>query len=153
MLRWWKDIRDRARHKQQVHERLWTSLDNHDLFGVRGALLQGAEVDSIRQSNEPETPLIVASRLNLLEIARLLLQHGADPNLFGMNSLSPLIIATIYENEIMVQTLMKHGGNPIQRNRLDRNTFDYLEDIENVFVRERIENLLKSITFLDSSRE
>ncbi len=44
-------------------------------------------------------------------IVRMLLEHGADPNLHGSMSLSPLLIAVLQKDLYLVEILLQFGAN------------------------------------------
>lgn len=49
-----------------------------DLAGVRSAILHGADLEATGEAGR--TPLVSATKANQVEIARALLEAGADPN-------------------------------------------------------------------------
>ncbi|KAK2003326.1 ankyrin [Colletotrichum falcatum] len=57
------------------------------------------------------TPLDVAARADRLNAARLLLAHGADPNLWAPGSSAPLITAVAEGHLAMAQLLVEHGAD------------------------------------------
>ncbi|XP_073989183.1 ankyrin repeat and SOCS box protein 16-like [Rhodnius prolixus] len=91
-----------------------------DLVGL--LLSEGAKVDFRENTDEPfprttlcDEPLRLAIRNKHIEIARMLLEHGADPNkryFFGaeINLVSPLDID-------FLQLLLMYGANPNTRDR------------------------------------
>ncbi|KAM7542712.1 hypothetical protein Aperf_G00000001399 [Anoplocephala perfoliata] len=46
-----------------------------------------------------------------LNICRLLLSHGADPNYHGKNYMNPIFLAVYEENEDLVSLLISHGAD------------------------------------------
>ena len=59
-----------------------------------------------------DTALIIASAENHTEIARILLNAGADPNIQGDQGLTPLIIASDDNNIELVKMLLGKGAKP-----------------------------------------
>jgi ankyrin repeat protein len=58
-----------------------------------------------------ETPLHVASRLGLMETARVLLKHGAETEALDNEEFSPLQRATQKGHVELAQVLLEHGAN------------------------------------------
>ena len=59
-----------------------------------------------------ETPLLVASREGFVELARILLKHGADIETRDDSDWSPLERATTEGHAELTQVLLEHGANP-----------------------------------------
>jgi ankyrin repeat protein len=94
-------------------------------YGVQGSLAaaktaevlikRGANVNVV--AKDGSTPLYKAVLNNKVEMARLLLRHGANPNAIitkSQNSLSPLAVAVSiggYGDVAMVELLLAHGAN------------------------------------------
>lgn len=76
---------------------------------------RGAKINAV--ARDGYTPLYKAVMNNKLEMAKLLLLHGANPNVISnksLNSLSPLAVAVStggYGNAAMVELLLAHGAN------------------------------------------
>jgi ankyrin repeat protein len=89
-------------------------LDDDDL--IKSLLTYGAKIESRsdgQRSYQPSgsfaLPLVLAVRRRKCEIARVLIQGGADVNLHN-----PLCIAVENQDLEMVQVLMSHGADPNQ---------------------------------------
>lgn len=59
------------------------------------------------------------TRTDVDEILRLLLTHGANPNVRGINDYTPLHMAVAERNAIAVQILLDRGADPELRTRID----------------------------------
>jgi ankyrin repeat protein len=70
------------------------------------------------KADEPDgadtTPLERAVLANEVEIARVLIAHGADVNHLGKNGMTPLLYAASidYGNAVMIELLLKSGARP-----------------------------------------
>jgi len=69
-----------------------------------------------------ETPLHVAAEKGHVEIARLLLEHGADPNARDMYGVTPLHLATYWGHLDVVKLLLEHGADPNAKEKLGGET-------------------------------
>jgi ankyrin repeat protein len=58
------------------------------------------------------TPLHVAARKGYVEIAKLLLEHGADPNIKDLHGWTPLHDAAYWGNVEVARLLLQHGADP-----------------------------------------
>ncbi|TPX11905.1 uncharacterized protein E0L32_007403 [Thyridium curvatum] len=86
-----------------------------DAFSVASLLQHGAYAD-IRDRNFGFTPLQLACislHSTQVEIARLLLAHGADPNIYGKSERTPLMLAI--DDPEMVLLLLDHGAQVTER--------------------------------------
>ncbi len=61
---------------------------------------------------EQQTPLHIASRLGNVDIAMLLLQHGADVDAATKDSYTPLHIAAKEGQDEVASVLIEHGASP-----------------------------------------
>jgi ankyrin repeat protein len=64
-----------------------------------------------RGFSDGETPLHVASRMGFVEVARILLKHGADIEARDRNDWSPLERATTKGHVEVTRVLLEHGAN------------------------------------------
>ena len=63
------------------------------------------------QDKYGRSPLHLAAALNAADSARVLLDHGADPNLESFGDLrSPMHYASLYNSIDMLKELLKFGG-------------------------------------------
>ncbi|WYZ41405.1 hypothetical protein EsH8_V_000300 [Colletotrichum jinshuiense] len=97
-----------------------TGVDQHVLVdavlcqdheSVRLLLLFGADPNSA--DKDGITPLFAAVEMNAVDIAKMLLKYGADPNLSaGSSQESPLAISVIDVKIDFVHLLLTYGGDP-----------------------------------------
>lgn len=75
-------------------------------------LAEGASVDDAPVSGDLQgfTPLIFAARDNKLEIAKLLIEHGANVNAKNIYDQTPLSVAEKAKHTDMIQLLKSHGA-------------------------------------------
>lgn len=105
---------------KNLNEQLYDAIEQGDANQVRDLLDRGAETEPVhlRQIGEEHfiTPLACAIYADNLEIAEILLTHGANPN-YGMPSnynmveCYPLGIASIMGNLEMCTLLLVHGAD------------------------------------------
>jgi hypothetical protein len=79
-----------------------------DALDVAAALLAlGVSPDAL-----DGRPLAVAARAGYIEMLRLLLDAGADPNNVGPQGQSPLVLAVIHRNDDAIDALLAAGADP-----------------------------------------
>jgi len=90
-----------------------------DLAGARWSLRLGVDPDTPshwgwRRENEGQTPLTAAAQFGRVDVARLLLAHGADPNLRdgGGQYLTPLATAAMHGQLEVCRVLLAAGADP-----------------------------------------
>lgn len=128
-----------------IDKELFAACNRMDLDGVKRAIELGANVNALNGYGEcPITETIQYSADHFRErnkkytdeeyeehkrmalerttpIVELLLEHGADIDLFGYDGLQPLVTAYLDGNVEMTKFLLEHGSNP--------NYNSYLTDI------------------------
>lgn len=93
----------------------WTALHLAAFFGqvkiVELLLARGAKLDLKSKNDLNNTPLNAAVAANRLEIARLLLEKGADANAHQQGGITPLHEAAAAGNVEMVRLLLAHRAD------------------------------------------
>ncbi|MEC8554553.1 MAG: ankyrin repeat domain-containing protein [Planctomycetota bacterium] len=105
---------------------------------VRLLLSVGADVE-IRSSGRSKTPLFQAAYDNQLQIAEILVEHGADVNavdMFGNNALREAIIGG--ENREMVRFLLQARCDPYHKN----NDGESMAEIANKYGTPEIQKII-----------
>lgn len=82
-----------------------------DIAAIKRIIPNIANINEIDSSGV--TALIVSSGRGFIEIVKLLLEHGADPNLALIDTnITPLFAATAGDNLETVKLLLNNGANP-----------------------------------------
>ena len=77
---------------------------------VKSLIARGADIE-VTDDDKKRTPLLAAcagSRGN--DAAAILLAAGANPNVYGENGATPLLLAVLMKNEEQVDMLIAHGA-------------------------------------------
>lgn len=99
---------------------LYLAVAAKNLPMVRLLLDHHADVDIHNQNSLGLTPLIEAVMVNNPAIVKLLLYHGADPNLVGSKGQVPLIMALYPNNLSIVYPLVEYGADLNAKDRQGR---------------------------------
>jgi ankyrin repeat protein len=94
-----------------------TTPFNIGLYLKRGGVKEGGLSKSGGYCCSGETPLHVASRRGHVEIVKLLLEHGADPNIRDMYGETPLHDAAYWGHADVVKLLLEHGADLSAKNK------------------------------------
>ncbi len=73
--------------------------------------LIGKGYDVNARSREGDTPLVVATAMGDLAVAKLLLEKKADPNIANRQGISSLLVAVAKRDTAMTQLLLDHDAN------------------------------------------
>ncbi|KAH8986449.1 Gtp-tubulin in complex with A Darpin [Lactarius akahatsu] len=109
----WANAKD-IRGQTPLHQLLLGSHNSSDPGKVQVVRLaqrlleRGADVNA--QNMDHETPLHLASRLRLHEVARILLKHGADVNMKNSEGKSTLQLASGRKGKAMKRLLLKYSA-------------------------------------------
>lgn len=113
----------RQMHKEMLKDLdsqiFWHAIIRNDVSTVRDILRGDYGVDSsesgcdLEQQNEKgETPLVMAARYNRLEMLKLLLDAGVNPNLANARGERPLAMAAKYNQIEALGLLLAASANP-----------------------------------------
>ena len=83
---------------------------------VEIAIKMGANVNEQNAANK-RTALMIAAMSDRIEVMKVLLENGADPNIVDKNLYSPLMVASIRNNYEIVKLLVEHGAKLNLKNR------------------------------------
>lgn len=89
---------------------------------VNKLLQQGTDPNLVYNTN---TALTYAARDGFTEIARVLIDHGADVNWIDGEGVTPLILASFKNHIELVQLLLAHGADKTIKDQWDRTALDY----------------------------
>lgn len=95
--------------------RLWRSVEHNDPAGAKTAIADGADLES-RGANDA-TPLVAATKCNSVELARVLLQAGADPNATDAIQDSAYLYAGAEGLDDILRLTLAHGAEVTSTNR------------------------------------
>ena len=94
------------------------SLASKDNLGAEIMLKQGADpngrdyqVDCVG-GMEPDTPLVVAATTGNLEMVKVLLEAGANPNIPVSEGITSLLVAVEHDRADIAELLLKHEADP-----------------------------------------
>jgi ankyrin repeat protein len=111
----------------------WTALHLGAGFGTPEAtdmLLQhGAQVDAISRNAQRNQPLHAAVALaRNAETVRLLLAHGADPNVIQVGGFTPLFSAATANRRDLAEMLIENGARVDHRCDLEKTAADFARE-------------------------
>jgi ankyrin repeat protein len=89
----------------------------HNAGAARALIDAGADLNAISSASFAQvTPLGTAAAFGVDDLARLLLERGADPNATADHGSAPLHAAAANGNRELVELLLAHGASPDARN-------------------------------------
>jgi hypothetical protein len=102
--------------RRQAHA-FASAVADGDAATVSLLLAEGARADAAL-THGGETPLMRASARGYVDVARVLLDAGADSNAQRADGFTPLILAVFFGHEAVVRLLVEHGADASARTRL-----------------------------------
>lgn len=94
---------------------LFEACRNHDLDSINFALSKGAHVNALTDEGESALQLVIEGHKNddeTIKLIDVLLDAGADVDLFGFSGLQPLSEASYLDSVEIVRHLLEKGANP-----------------------------------------
>ncbi|XP_054715030.1 ankyrin repeat and LEM domain-containing protein 1-like [Uloborus diversus] len=103
-----------------------------DLKKLKSLVERGLDINCQIPGTEGCTPLHIAVGIKKLEkkekILSYLLEMGADPNARSFDDLTPVHIASMWNNCFQLEKLLQNGGNPWLTDNENKNSFDMAAD-------------------------
>jgi hypothetical protein len=99
-----------------------------ELEAARKAIADGADVDCIDPNDRIATPIVHASNHGYLDIVKLLLQNGADPNARNLGSNTALMLAARFGHVEVVRALIAGGADVNAQDRSGGTALDNADE-------------------------
>jgi len=98
--------------EQHANEELLEAAERGNSNKVRELLKRGGlKANPNTRDKNGNTPLHLAAEHGFLDVARLLLEHGADVNAIGKSGWTPLHVAAVNGRMAIVRLLLEHGAD------------------------------------------
>jgi hypothetical protein len=101
---------------------LWRIAENGATDELEDVLPQ-ADINA--RNEHGMTALMRAARLGRLQMARVLLEHGADPNVTRSDNFTALSLAAFFGHSEIVELLMRYGANAEVATRFDTSPYQW----------------------------
>lgn len=112
-------------------------LDSMDTDSAKKLL---TEIEINKSNNRGETILYLAACYNYPLLVKLLLEHGANPNIADYKGYTPLMDSVISGNQKIVRLLLAYDADPYEKNALGANSFDLAHEYDEPELFEYIKN-------------
>lgn len=105
---------------------LYDAIKEGNFQKAKKAIEKGADINGADNNNAPTTyPLIKAVKFNRLEITKLLLERGANPNIARpIDHQTPIMIAIKHDNAEMTELLVNYNCNVNEESLMGRNALN-----------------------------
>lgn len=102
-------------HQQRVDSDFWKALDENNLENVKKALNEGARIDIRRKAGPAVSALYVAFEKNNQEMAKLLIEHGANTDTKGTSKQSLVQLAIQNDAPELLEQLREKGLDVLKK--------------------------------------
>jgi ankyrin repeat protein len=116
-----------AERRRQLPYELLRAAEIGDVSLIRSLLAEGADVDSVVDGRYPWTPLMQASFRGHTNAARLLLEHGADPDHEDLDCYRSVTLAAAEGHWDIVRLLVERGANATKGDGQSTTALGYAE--------------------------
>jgi len=104
---------------------LFYAVVTGDLAEVRRLVVDCGVDPNVRKDDKGATPLHAAAEYGYSEIVKVLLEHGAAPNIRDKYGDTPLHYAAVFGNSKVVKVLLEHGVDPNIRDKYGATPLHY----------------------------
>ena len=96
---------------------------------VQLALNMGANVNEQNAANK-RTALMIAAMSDRIDVMKVLLENGADPNIVDKNLFSPLMVASLHNNYDIVKLLLDYGAKVDLKNTIGTTALNLAKNLD-----------------------
>jgi ankyrin repeat protein len=135
--------RRREQRRREMPYEILKAAEDGDVPRIRRLLDEGADVNSVTNGRYPWTPLMNASFHGKTDAARVLLEHGADPNRQDLDFFRAITLAAAERHWDIVRLLVEHGADVSASDGSSKTALDYAKEQHDADMARYLEASLK----------